>query len=184
MNRMHHSVQCGQRSIPHSEKVSMKRRQFAVAMKSCAIIAIALLTSAGPLFVSRTSQAAEQRKPILHRVPMAGQQSVRSSVQVAKTGWALQGRVLDAQLQPVVNFTIFLVDAESRYVEQYGSAHTDNTGYFLLNYAGNRGQAPAATQLFLEVANTNGTRVYLSTTSFRPVYGAVSSQNITLPARK
>ncbi len=115
---------------------------------------------------------------------MAGPQSVRPSVQVAKTGWALQGRVVDAQMQPVAKFMVFLVDAESRYVEQYGSAYTDNTGYFLLNYAGDNGQAPTATQLFLEVTNTDGVRVYLSTTSFRPVYGTVSSQNITLPVRK
>ncbi len=121
-------------------------------------------------------------KTTIARVSMVRQQLAAPAVQVAKTGWALQGRVVDAQLQPMAKFTVFLVDANKTFLQQYGFAYTDDTGYFLLNYAGGSGQAPAATQLFLEVADTGANPVYLSSTAFQPVLGTASFQNIVLPA--
>jgi hypothetical protein len=124
-------------------------------------------------------------KTTISRVAMVGQQLAAPTVQVAATGWALQGRVLDAQLQPAAKFTVFLVDANKTFLQQYGFAYTDDTGYFLINYAGDSGQAttaPAATQLYLEVANTNANPVYLSSTAFQPVLGTATFQNVVLPA--
>ena len=117
------------------------------------------------------------------RVSLVSQQLAAPAVQVASAGWALQGFVLNAQLQPAARFTVFLVDADKTYLRQYGFAYTDDTGYFLINYAGDTGQTPPATQqLFVEIANTDAKPVYLSSTAFQPVVGTATFQNIVLPA--
>jgi len=59
---------------------------------------------------------------------------------VAVTGWALHGRVYDANLNPQQRYTVFLVDAQNNYIGDYGFSYTDSTGYFLLQYKG----APAS----------------------------------------
>ena len=74
------------------------------------------------------------------------------------------------------------MDADKTYLQQYGFAYTDDTGYFVINYAGDTGQTAEAPQLFLEIANTDAKPVYLSSTAFQPVVGAATSQNIVLPA--
>lgn len=138
----------------------------------------------------KTAQAAvTAATTTIARVSMVGQQLAVPSVQVSATGWALQGRVLDAQLQPAAQFTVFLVDANNTFLQQYGFAYTDDTGYFLLNYAGSREETTTkrtssarAAQLYLEIANTDADPVYLSTTAFQPVLGTATFQNIVLPA--
>lgn len=125
------------------------------------------------------------------RVSIAHQQLTSVDPQVAQNGWALHGRVFDAQLQPVSGFTVFLVDAKKSFQQAYGFAYTDDTGYFLLQYAGSDAasqdksatatQAAAAPQLFIEIADTKAQPVYLSTTAFQPVVGTATYQNITLP---
>jgi hypothetical protein len=130
--------------------------------------------------VQAAKAAVTATKTTIARVSMVGQQAAAPTVQVAKAGWALQGHVFDAQLQSAAKFTVFLVDANKTFLQQYGFAYTDDTGYFLINYAG--GQAPSAPPLFIEVANTDANPVYLSSTAFQPVLGAASFQNIVLPA--
>lgn len=125
------------------------------------------------------------------RVSMVHQELATADPQVAQNGWALHGRVFDAQLNPVAHFTVFLVDATKTYQQEYGFAYTDDTGYFLVNYAGPdsasseksqaAAQAEAAQQLFVEIADMNAQPVYLSTTTFQPIAGAASYQNIVLP---
>jgi hypothetical protein len=124
------------------------------------------------------------------RVGMAQRQAATIEPQVSASGWALHGRVFDAQLQPVSGFTVFLVDASKTYQQAYGFAYTDNTGYFLLNYPGPDAatkagsatsvKAAAAPDLFVEVTDANAAPVYLSTTPFQPVPGTATYQNITL----
>jgi hypothetical protein len=124
------------------------------------------------------------------RVSMVHQQLTTVDPQFALNGWALHGRVFSAQLQPVSGFTVFLVDAAKTYQQAYGFAYTDDTGYFLLKYAGPDSesqdrsqmatQAAAVPQLFIEVADTKALPVHLSTTAFEPVVGAATYQNITL----
>ncbi|SPF40909.1 exported hypothetical protein [Syntrophobacter sp. SbD1] len=131
-------------------------------------------------------------------ISMVSQQLTVPTVQVAKTGWALQGYVYlsDAQSQPAVGFTVFLVDAEKTYLRDYGFSYTDSTGYFLINYAGgkehehrehaeNKEHAEfaehAATQLFVEITDTKANPVYLSSSPFQPVLGTASFQTIVLP---
>jgi hypothetical protein len=129
------------------------------------------------------------------RVSMVHQQVSTAAPQVAATGWALYGRVFNAQIQPVTGYTVFLVDAQKSYQQAYGFAYTDNTGYFLISYPGPTGAtAPAGTtpasaatsaatvQLFVEVADANAQPVYLSTTAFQPATGNATYQNIVLPA--
>jgi hypothetical protein len=129
------------------------------------------------------------------RVGMVQQQVTTPEPQAAPNGWALHGRVFDAQLAPVSGFTVFLVDGNKTFQQNYGFAYTDKTGYFLLNYspkdsasqdksptAAPSAQAATPPESFVEVANTKGQPVYLSATAFQPVVGGAVYQNITLPS--
>ncbi len=121
------------------------------------------------------------------RVSMVKQQLAAPVVQVAKTGWALQGYVLDPQNNPMPKFTVFLVDANHEFLKQYGFAYSDDKGYFLMNYPGDSagaaaGQAPATPQLFIAAVNADAMPVYLSSTAFQPVLGTATFQNIIVPA--
>lgn len=121
------------------------------------------------------------------RVAVVHQQITTPEPQVAPSGWALHGRVFDAQLQPVSGFTVFLVDATKSYQQAYGFAYTDDTGYFLLKYAGpdsasqdkSQTAAQAATaQLFIGVADRRGRDVDVIVRAFQPVTGTATYQNI------
>jgi hypothetical protein len=115
------------------------------------------------------------------RVAMIGQQLAAPAVQVATNGWALQGRVVDAQLNAAVGFTVFLVDAEKTFVQSYGFAYTNANGYFVLSFAGATDEESTGTgSLFIEVADTSANPIYLSDTPFQPVLGTASFQNIVL----
>jgi hypothetical protein len=122
------------------------------------------------------------------RISVVHQQLTTQPPEVSSSGWVLQGRVFDAQLQPVSGYTVFLVDAVKAYQQAYGFAYTDETGYFALNYTGTaentlgETQATAAAQLFIEVANRNALPVYLSTTALQLALGSISYQNIVLPS--
>jgi hypothetical protein len=123
------------------------------------------------------------------RIGMAQRQTATPDPQVSANGWALQGRVFDAQLQPMSDFTVFLVDASKTYQQQYGFAYTDAGGYFLLNYAGPEAAAqdkPAkvapAPDLFVEIANAKTKPVFLSTIPFRPTAGGATYLNVVLPS--
>ena len=124
------------------------------------------------------------------RVAVVHQQVTTPEPQVASSGWALHGRVFDPELKPVSGFTVFLADAAKTYQQAYGFAYTDDTGYFLLNYAGSdpasRDKSATATQaqpeLFVEITDSKERPVYLSPTAFQPVLGNATYQNIILPA--
>ncbi|MFZ0746881.1 MAG: hypothetical protein WAM85_20930 [Terracidiphilus sp.] len=124
------------------------------------------------------------------RVQLVQQQASTTEPVVASDGWVLHGRVYDAQLNPAIRHTVFLVDAQKNYLNAYGFAYTDSTGYFLISYggsnAGNAASNPApaqgATELFVEIANPKAQPVYLSTVAFQPTLGNATYQNITLPA--
>ncbi len=171
--------------------------QARLAQANRSVTALTAQYGANDPRVKAAQAAVTATKTTIARVSMVSQQLAAPSVQVSATGWALQGRVLDAQLQPAAKFTVFLVDANKIFLQQYGFAYTDDTGYFLLNYAGDSGQAPTAptappaaapapattaAQLYLEVANTDANPVYLSTTAFQPVLGTATFQNVVLPA--
>jgi hypothetical protein len=142
-------------------------------------------------------------KTTIARISMVRQQLAVPVVQVATAGWALQGYVLDTNYQPMVKFTVFLVDANHEFLKQYGFSYTDDTGYFLINYPGDSGQAapgaqtapaaataqtaPAAAtaqtaQLFIAAVNADANPVYLGSTAFQPVLGTATYQNIFVPA--
>jgi hypothetical protein len=125
------------------------------------------------------------------RVQVVHRQATTTEPQVAVAGWVLHGRVYDAQSNPVVGHTVFLVDSQKNYQSAYGFAYTDSTGYFVINYAGNaagsseQNTAPAAAappNLYVQIANTSAKPVYLSTAAFQPSTGNATYQNITLPA--
>jgi hypothetical protein len=136
--------------------------------------------------VAAANATAAQVAVVHHRVTSA-------DPEVAPNGWALHGRVFDAQLAPASGYTVFLVDSAKNYQQAYGFAYTDHTGYFLLNYPGPDAasgqipseaapQAASTPELFVEVADTKARPVFLSTTAFQPVISRATYQNIVLPA--
>lgn len=150
--------------------------------------------------VKSAEAAAAAASATAAQVAVVHHQVTTTDPQVAPTGWALHGRVFDAQLAPEFRYTVFLVDSAKNYQQAYGFAYTDETGYFVLNYPGAdpaSGQKPAAAsgqksaaapetattpELFVEVADTQARPVFLSTTAFQPVIGSANYQNIVLPA--
>jgi hypothetical protein len=117
-------------------------------------------------------------------------QAATPAPQVSATGWALHGRVFaaastptGAQQQPTANLTVFLVDGQKKYQARFGFSYTDATGYFVLNHAGAKGEAPTDAQLFIQIADKKGQPVYLSTSNFQPVIGSAIYFNIALPAK-
>jgi hypothetical protein len=124
------------------------------------------------------------------RVALVNQQVTTVEPQVTASGWALHGRVFDPELKPVSGFTVFLVDTTKAYQQAYGFAYSDDTGYFLLNYAGSdpasRDKATTATQaqpdLFIGITDDKAMPVYLSPTALQPLLGRARYQNIILPA--
>jgi hypothetical protein len=115
------------------------------------------------------------------RISLILQQITATAPTVAQTGWAVQGRVVDAQLNPLGKLTVFLVDGNKTYLRQYGFAYTDGTGLFLINYQGVAGQAQGVLQLYLEVADTNANPIYLDAAPFQPTIGSSTYRNVVLP---
>jgi hypothetical protein len=145
--------------------------------------------------VKSSEAAAAAANATAARVAVVHQQVTTAEPQVAQNGWALHGRVYDADLAPVSAYTVFLVDASKAYQQNYGFAFTDDTGYFLLNYPGSDAaskppsaagapQPAGASDLFVEVADRKGQLVFLSATAFLRVVGSATYQNIVLPAGK
>lgn len=139
----------------------------------------------------KTAQAAvNAMNATISRISLVRQQFATPQVEVSAKGWALQGRVVDAQLQPVSRYTVFLVDATKSYQRQYGFAYTDETGYFVISYnqgtqsgSGQAAEAKATlARLFIEVADNKANPVYLATTPFQPEPGSTTFENIVLPA--
>jgi hypothetical protein len=137
---------------------------------------------AGDSRVVSAEAAVTARAATVARISMAGQQAATPAPAVVAPGWALHGRVYNAQLQPAAGLTVFLVDSKKAFQEQYGFVYTNDTGYFLLNYVPPAGQAAASVSLYVEIANQKAEPVYLATTAFRPAAGSTTYQNITLPA--
>jgi hypothetical protein len=122
------------------------------------------------------------RKATVARVSALSQQASTPAPSVAANGWALHGRVLSSSLQPVASQTVFLVDEQKTYQEQFGFSYTDSTGYFLISYTPPAGQTPSQPTIYVEIANQKSLPIYLATTAFQPTVGAAIYQNITLPA--
>jgi len=143
-------------------------------------------------------------KTAVGRVQILQRQITTAAPPVTAAGWALHGRVYDAQLQPLSGHTVFLVDSQMIYQPAFGFAYTDSSGYFLINYPGaapsaaganpggpgacatpaTPGAAPASgatEQYFVQIANPGAKPVYLSASAFQPSAGKASYQNITLP---
>ncbi len=116
----------------------------------------------------------------IDRISVVHRELAAPVVQVAASGWALQGYVVDTQYQPMPRFTVFFVDANNDFLSGYGFAYTDDTGYFLINYAGDSRQA--TTQLFIALVNAEGNPVYRSPTAFVPTPATATFQTIVVPA--
>ena len=146
--------------------------------------------------VKSAEDEAAAAKDAAAEIAVVRHQVTTADPQVAANGWALHGRVFNAQLAPASGYTVFLVDSAKMYQQAYGFAFTDDTGYFLLNYGGPgsasggktgsgsgkaSSQGTAASELFVEVVDTKAQPVFLSTSAFQPVIGSATYQSIVLP---
>jgi hypothetical protein len=169
----------------------LSRTVTELAARSSAPTDIKAQSSGPPAELTAAQQALAAAQTTVARIAMVQRQATTSDPQVAAAGWALHGRVYDANLQPLAGHTVFLSDDQKNYLSEYGFAYTDSTGYFQLLFAGSAA-APAmqeaapspvpSTDLFLQIANTAGKPVYLSATAFEPVVGNATYTNVTLPA--
>ncbi|MFP3556875.1 hypothetical protein SB861_40105 [Paraburkholderia sp. SIMBA_049] len=142
---------------------------------------------AGSAEASAAQADVSAAKASFARIAVASRQMTTAAPQVAANGWALHGRVVDAQLQPLAGYCVFLVDAQNAYQQAYGFSYTDSTGYFLLNYAGPpaalaKEEQQAASPVFIEVANQKAQPVFLSTSAFTPTPGSAVYQNFAIAA--
>ena len=166
-------------SLIHQARVSRLTRTAATVTAQYGATSTQAAAAQAAVTASQTTVA---------RVTSVQRQAATPAPQVPATGWVLHGRVYNSQLQPAIRYTVFLVDAQKTYQSSTGFSYTDETGYFTLSFAGapastDSANAPASPpQLFVEIANTAGKPVYLSTTAFEPSIGNAIYQNITLPA--
>jgi hypothetical protein len=139
------------------------------------------------------------------RLQIVSQKAATTTPTVAATGWALHGRVYDANLNPQERYTVFLVDEQKNYLSDYGFSYTDSTGYFLLQYQGapasgssgasETGAATSAStgasgvaatavapRAYVQVYDAKAKPVLSSSTPFTPVTGQATYQVLTLPA--
>lgn len=126
--------------------------------------------------------AVSNQSAAVSRISMASQQAATPAPVVAAGGWALHGRVYNAQLQPSARLTVYLVDSQRAYQSQYSFAYTDASGYFLIQYAPQAGQQASTNPLYVAIANNKGEPVYVATTSIQPATGSATYQNVTLAA--
>jgi hypothetical protein len=106
--------------------------------------------------VTATTTAAARLTALTQRVNTA-------APTVATTGWALHGRVYSSALAPQTGYAVFLVDAQKNYLSDYGYSYTDNTGYFLISYAGPAANASQSGPT--SSASASSTKAASSTTS-------------------
>ncbi len=148
---------------------------------------------AGSKQATAAQAAVTATQTAVSRLTLLNQQVTTPAPTVTVTGWALHGRVYDSNLNPLSSYTVFLVDGEKNYLNAYGFAYTDTTGYFLINYAGSAPttgtqsggttpEATASTQLFLQIVDAKASPVFLSATAFQPSVGNATYQVVTLPA--
>lgn len=99
-----------------------------------------------------TAQAKTSQLQILNQKTSTPQPTVPS------TGWALHGRVYDANLNPKEQYTVFLVDEQKNYLSDYGFAYTDSTGYFLIQNSGSSASGSSSSnQSGVDSSSTSGT---------------------------
>jgi hypothetical protein len=158
-------------------------RQARVSQLTRAAANIATTYGATSTQAAAAQAAITISKATIARIAIVKDQVTTAAPAVTATGWAHYGHVYNAQLQPVSAYTVFLVNAQKTYQQNYGFAYTDATGYFSLSYAGAEGESKeAAPQLFLEIANAKGQPIYLSSTPFQPALGSATYRSVTLPS--
>jgi len=90
--------------------------QARLAQATRTVVALTAQYGADDPRVKTAEAAVTVRNTTIARISMVRQQLAAPAIQIAQAGWALQGRVLDAQLQPVARFTVFLVDANKEFL--------------------------------------------------------------------
>jgi hypothetical protein len=113
-------------------------------MKRAAAAAVAIY-GADSQEATAASQAVTIAQAKTGQLQIVSQKASTTPPAVASTGWALHGRVYDANLNPQERYTVFLVDAQKNYLSDYGFSYTDATGYFLLQYQGAAASGSSAT---------------------------------------
>jgi hypothetical protein len=128
------------------------------------------------------------------RLGLASTTSGTTAPKTPVNGWAVYGRVRNADLTPAPQLTVFLADDSRAWLKQFAYAFTDQTGYFTLTYdpsataAGSRktrqSQAAASETLsaYLEVSNETCKLMYIDATAMSLKPGASVYRDIVLDA--
>ena len=123
------------------------------------------------------------------RIAVVHQELSSVPPQVTSTGWALRGQVIDNAQNGVSQLTVFLVDAQKTYQKQYGFAYTDDSGSFVINYAGpadaqqgsGQGTSTSVPDLYVSIASKTGQPLFLPPEVFQPAAGSSTYRTIQLP---
>lgn len=114
------------------------------SLKRAAAVAVATY-GATSKEATAANQAVTTAQAKSGQLQVVSQKASTTQPAVASTGWALHGRVYDANLNPQESYTVFLVDSQKNYLSDYGFAYTDPSGYFLIQYAGASASGPSGT---------------------------------------
>jgi len=120
-------------------------------------------------------------KLVMAKVNVAQQQASTPSLPLSADEWALQGRVYDANSNPLARLTVFLVDDQKIWLQQNGFSYTDQTGYFVLK--GTTSTEAKAGAMYIEIASDQGLPIFLDSASFTPVNGQAVYKSITLASQ-
>jgi hypothetical protein len=120
-------------------------------------------------------------KLVIAKVNVAQQQASTPSLTLSADEWALQGRVYDANSNPLAALTVFLVDGQKIWLRQNGFSYTDQTGYFVLK--GTSSTEAKAGAMYIEIASDKGLPIFLDSASFTPVNGQAVYKSITLASQ-
>lgn len=120
-------------------------------------------------------------KLVMAKVNVAQQRASTPSLTLSADEWALQGRIYDANSNPLARLTVFLVDGQKSWLRQSGFCYTDQTGYFVLQ--GTSSTEAKTGGMYIEIANDKGLPIFLDSASFTPVNGQAVYKSITLASQ-
>jgi hypothetical protein len=130
-----------QLSVAGSSMSTLVQTARVSALKRAATAAIATY-GAKSTEAAAANQAVTTGQAKTSQLQVLNQKTSTPQPTVPSTGWALHGRVYDANLNPQESYTVFLVDEQKNYISDYGFSYTDSTGYFLIQNSGTPPSAP------------------------------------------
>ncbi len=92
--------------------------------------------------------------------------------------WRLTGTVMNKKMRPVPDTTILFSDEKSNWIQEFGSAVSDQSGNYSITVAGNLIERAQKTALYLSAVNKNGQELYHELNTLTPTSGIIDYQDI------